>query len=185
MGLGNDCKVRSIDRGERETDPESRLNHSAVIPVGSVNTTLDASSTTFPLNASVYLDFTHDTSLESSITAMGLLKADYNGNVTVGEIDPNRSWQSALIAPMGGGRKTHHCVLTCRTADCGATQLRILLFQLDLREASAQLGRRPLVHSGRLQALVGRGPRTVRAEQLHRESGICTQRSRLCQLLQQ
>ncbi|ORX34928.1 histidine phosphatase superfamily [Kockovaella imperatae] len=80
----------------------ARLNDSAVIPVGSVNTTLDSNPATFPLNSSVYLDFTHDTSLESSLTAMGLFKADYNGNVTLDQIDPNRAWQSALISPMGG-----------------------------------------------------------------------------------
>ena len=33
---------------------------------------------------------------------MGLLKANYNGNVTLDQIDEDRAWQSALIAPMGG-----------------------------------------------------------------------------------
>ena len=80
----------------------ARLNNSGVVPVGSVNTTLDTDPETFPLNSSVYLDFTHDSSLESSITAMNLLKADYNGNVTLDGIDPNRAWQSAVISPMGG-----------------------------------------------------------------------------------
>ena len=80
----------------------ARLNDSAVVPVGSINTTLDSDPTNFPLNSSVYLDFTHDSSLESVITSMNLLKADYNGNVTLDQIDPNRSWQSALISPMGG-----------------------------------------------------------------------------------
>jgi hypothetical protein len=37
---------------------------------------------------------------------MGLLKADYNGNVTLDQIDPNRAWQSAHIAPMGGEAST-------------------------------------------------------------------------------
>jgi hypothetical protein len=51
---------------------------------------------------SIYLDFGHDTSLESVITAMQLLPARYDGHVSVKDIDPNRAWQSALIAPMGG-----------------------------------------------------------------------------------
>ncbi|KLO20760.1 phosphoglycerate mutase-like protein [Schizopora paradoxa] len=80
----------------------ARLNGSSVTPVGSVNTTLDADPSTFPLNASIMLDFGHDTALESIITAMGLLKANYNGNVTLDQIDENRAWQSALISPMGG-----------------------------------------------------------------------------------
>ncbi len=48
------------------------------------------------------LDFGTTTALESIITAMGLLKAEYNGNVTLDQIDENRAWQSALISPMGG-----------------------------------------------------------------------------------
>lgn len=78
------------------------MNGTTPIPVGSINTTLSSSKSTFPLNSTVYLDFTHDSSLESAITAMGLLKADYNGNVTIDQIDEGRNWQSGLIAPMGG-----------------------------------------------------------------------------------
>jgi hypothetical protein len=48
------------------------------------------------------LDFGHDSGLESIITAMQLLPAKYDGSVTVNDIDTNRAWQSALIAPMGG-----------------------------------------------------------------------------------
>lgn len=80
----------------------TRLNGTTVAAVGSVNTTLDASPATFPLNSSIYLDFGHDSTLESIITAMQLLKADYNGNVTLDQIDEQRAWQSALISPMGG-----------------------------------------------------------------------------------
>jgi hypothetical protein len=79
-----------------------RLNGTAVIPVGSVNTTLAANFSTFPLNATIMLDFGHDSALESIITAMGLLESSYNGNVTLDEIDEDRLWQSALISPMGG-----------------------------------------------------------------------------------
>jgi hypothetical protein len=36
------------------------------------NSTLDDSATTFPLNQSLYLDFTHDTNIANVITALGL-----------------------------------------------------------------------------------------------------------------
>ncbi|WVQ85972.1 hypothetical protein IAT38_008140 [Cryptococcus sp. DSM 104549] len=79
-----------------------RLNHTYPAQVGSINSTLATSAETFPLDYPIYLDFTHDTALESAITAMQLLKADYNGNVTLDTIDENRAWQSAKMAPMGG-----------------------------------------------------------------------------------
>lgn len=89
----------------------ARLNDSQVVAVGSVNRTQDAE----PFAVSqIYLDFTHDTSLESAITAMRLLPAAYDGHVSVDDIDANRAWQSALISPMGGRLQVER--LTCAGA---------------------------------------------------------------------
>ncbi|KAJ5589862.1 hypothetical protein N7450_003834 [Penicillium hetheringtonii] len=53
----------------------ARLQHHYPHPNGdsvAINKTLDSSPTTFPLNQSLYLDFSHDTNIFSILTAMGL-----------------------------------------------------------------------------------------------------------------
>lgn len=101
----------------------ARLNDSTPVHVGSINRTMD--SEPFAVSP-VYLDFTHDTSLESAITAMRLLPASYNGHVSVDDIDPNRAWQSALISPMGG--RLHVERLTCDGASIDdGTYIRLVL----------------------------------------------------------
>lgn len=47
-------------------------NHTLGYSGSQINTTLDGSTETFPLNQSLYLDFSHDTNIISVLTAMGL-----------------------------------------------------------------------------------------------------------------
>lgn len=47
-------------------------NHTLGYSGSQINTTLDSSPETFPLNQSLYLDFTHDTNIISVLAAMGL-----------------------------------------------------------------------------------------------------------------
>ncbi|WVQ73040.1 hypothetical protein IAR50_002603 [Cryptococcus sp. DSM 104548] len=74
------------------TEMIARLNNTYPIQVASINSTLSSSPSTFPLEAPIYLDFGHDTTLESIITAMGLLKPaeEYSGNTTLEAIDDGR-----------------------------------------------------------------------------------------------
>ncbi|KAF2479222.1 histidine phosphatase superfamily [Neohortaea acidophila] len=51
----------------------ARLEHHLITkPAGVVNTTLDGNEETFPLDQTLYLDFTHDTNIMSILTAFGL-----------------------------------------------------------------------------------------------------------------
>ncbi|KAI9726363.1 MAG: hypothetical protein M1828_001637 [Chrysothrix sp. TS-e1954] len=51
----------------------ARLQHHLIsTPTAQVNTTLDGMSSTFPLNQSLYFDFSHDTNIMSILTAFGL-----------------------------------------------------------------------------------------------------------------
>lgn len=47
-------------------------NHTLGYSGSQINTTLDSSTETFPLNQSLYLDFSHDTNIISILTAFGL-----------------------------------------------------------------------------------------------------------------
>ncbi|GAM87896.1 hypothetical protein ANO11243_059240 [Dothideomycetidae sp. 11243] len=47
------------------------LSHLISTPTGQVNTTLDGMPSTFPLNQSLYFDFSHDTNIMSILTAFG------------------------------------------------------------------------------------------------------------------
>ena len=47
-------------------------NHTLGYSGSQINTTLDSSTETFPLNQSLYFDFSHDTNIASILTAFGL-----------------------------------------------------------------------------------------------------------------
>lgn len=64
-----------------------------------VNQTLDRSATTFPLNRSCYIDFSHDNQMVSIFAALGLQK-----NQTMSESGParpNPSWNASDWMPFG------------------------------------------------------------------------------------
>src|SRR5690349_12722495 len=46
-------------------------NHTLGYSGSQINTTLDSSTETFPLNQKIYLDFSHDTNIMSILTAFG------------------------------------------------------------------------------------------------------------------
>ncbi|KAK5093445.1 hypothetical protein LTR70_004806 [Exophiala xenobiotica] len=64
-----------------------------------VNRTLDTVETTFPLNQSLYMDFSHDTNIYSILTAFGMTQfSDQLANDT---ITPNRNVTVSHITPFG------------------------------------------------------------------------------------
>ncbi|KAJ3175865.1 hypothetical protein HDU87_005693 [Geranomyces variabilis] len=79
----------------------ARLTDSPVVDHTSTNTTMDADPATFPLGRSVYLDFAHDTQLNSAIAVIGLLK-DKEGVITGSARNEDRKWKIPNIAEMGG-----------------------------------------------------------------------------------
>lgn len=51
----------------------ARLNHHVLLTTGTqANITLDDNTSTFPLNQTLYFDFSHDTNIAAVLTAFGL-----------------------------------------------------------------------------------------------------------------
>ena len=129
--------------------------------------------------------------LESSITAMNLLQASYDGNVTLDQIDPNRAWQSALISPMGGRLVVER--MTCESSPTVRPTLGTLtrrcavdsLGQLDVCPPAPQLGRDAALHPPAMRAFMGRGSGAVRFAVLRVEPELRVEWGRVRELLQQ
>lgn len=74
VGIGYVQELRARLQHQYLCNPVSSASQ---VPVcmngtGSANTTLDSMPSTFPLNQSLYFDFSHDTNIMSILTAMGL-----------------------------------------------------------------------------------------------------------------
>ncbi|ROW11147.1 hypothetical protein VMCG_01178 [Cytospora schulzeri] len=63
---------RAVGIGYQQEVMARLRNHTLGYSGSQINTTLDSSTETFPLNQSLYLDFSHDTNIISVLTAMGL-----------------------------------------------------------------------------------------------------------------
>lgn len=133
----------------------ARLNNHTLGYSGSqINTTLDSSEVTFPLNQSLYLDFTHDTNIISVLTAFGLTQFEealpnstYPGphNFTVTHLTPFGARLDIEIIktprplaadrsgylPTGGETKYVHFVLNQRTIPLGWSFPECDVFRLD------------------------------------------------------
>ena len=116
-------------------------NHTLGYSGSQINVTLDSNTETFPLNQSLYLDFTHDTNLVSVLTAFGFTQfadvlppTSYPGhhNFTVSHIAPfgARLDMEIIRTPKplsadrsgyldGGETKYIHFVLNQRTLPLG------------------------------------------------------------------
>lgn len=65
-----------------------------------INTTLDGSKSTFPLNQTIYFDFSHDTEIFSMITALGLFQ--FGEYLSPTKLAANRSAIVSEIVPFAG-----------------------------------------------------------------------------------
>jgi hypothetical protein len=61
------------------------------------NHTLDASPSTFPLDRSLYADFTHDDEIAAIVAALGLFRQPAFLDPT--RPDPRRTWRASTIVP--------------------------------------------------------------------------------------
>ncbi|KAI0076913.1 phytase [Panus rudis PR-1116 ss-1] len=75
----------------------ARLTESPVRDNTQTNRTLDASPITFPLNRTIYADFSHDNQMIAIFAAIGLLKPARALDPT--HPDPNRTWRAANLVP--------------------------------------------------------------------------------------
>ncbi|GKT82901.1 histidine acid phosphatase [Colletotrichum tofieldiae] len=109
-------------------------NHTLGYSGSQINVTLDNNTVTFPLNQSLYFDFSHDTNIASILTAFGLKQfsqllqpTEYPGphNFTVSHITPFGAHPKPFKADRsgydedGGETKYVHFILNQRTVPLG------------------------------------------------------------------
>ena len=132
---------RAVGIGYQQEVIARLKNHTLGYSGSQINVTLDSNTDTFPLNQSLYLDFSHDTNIVSVLTAFGLrqfsqllLPTEYPGhhNFTVSHVTPFGArldieiirTPKPLAADRGGyldGKETKyvHFVLNQRTLPLG------------------------------------------------------------------
>ncbi|KAF2103962.1 phosphoglycerate mutase-like protein [Rhizodiscina lignyota] len=78
----------------------ARLQHHLITSAeGQLNTTLDGMSSTFPLNQSLYFDFSHDTNIMGILTAFGITQ--FQPFLSAQAITPGRWLQVSHLEPFG------------------------------------------------------------------------------------
>jgi hypothetical protein len=101
----------------------ARLIETPVQDKTQTNHTLDDSLATFPLNRTLYVDFSHDNQMIAIFSAMGLFREHHPLNPR--EPDPDRIWRVGTMVPFAGRMVVER--LTCarstteRADDAGAT----------------------------------------------------------------
>lgn len=97
----------------------ARLTGTPVQDNTQTNRTLDADPATFPLNGTLYADFTHDNEMAAIYAAMGLFRPERNLDPRAP--DPQRTWVSSKLFPFSGRLVTER--LECK----GETFVRLLV----------------------------------------------------------
>jgi Histidine phosphatase superfamily (branch 2) len=87
----------------------ARLTESAVQDNTQTNRTLNSSPITFPLNRTLYADFSHDNEMIAIYAAMGLFKQPVPLDPT--KLDPGRTWITSHLTPFSGRMVTER--LSC------------------------------------------------------------------------
>jgi hypothetical protein len=81
----------------------ARLTSTPVNDTTQTNSTLDSSPVTFPLNRTIYADFSHDDQLIAIFSAMGLFKQPRALSPSNPDsIGPNRTWVTSQLVPFSG-----------------------------------------------------------------------------------
>lgn len=106
----------------------ARLTETPVRDNTQTNRTLDASPETFPLNRTIYADFSHDNQMIAIYAAMGLFKQV--GGLNPCHPDPKRTWVTSQMTPFSGRMVVERLICTAsyrsQTAESG-TFVRILV----------------------------------------------------------
>lgn len=88
----------------------ARLTNSPVHDETQTNRTLDSNPATFPLNRSIYADFSHDDQIVAIYAALGLFNISTPLDPT--KPDPNRGWRASEIIPFSSRMVVER--LSCR-----------------------------------------------------------------------
>jgi hypothetical protein len=78
----------------------ARLTGKPVLDHSQTNSTLDSSPVTFPLNRTVYADFSHDNQMIAIFAAMGLFAQHHALDPL--QPDPTRTWVISKMVPFSG-----------------------------------------------------------------------------------
>lgn len=103
----------------------ARLTNSPVSDKTTTNSTLDSSSTTFPLGRAFYADFSHDDAMVAIFAALGLRKP--KNDLDPEKADPARTYIASQMVPFSARMVVER--LTCDAASGRAqgTYVRLLL----------------------------------------------------------
>ncbi|KAL0960773.1 hypothetical protein HGRIS_005794 [Hohenbuehelia grisea] len=93
----------------------ARLTGKPVVDNTQTNRTLDSSPITFPLNRTIYADFSHDNQMIAIYSAIGLFRQPQPLNPT--QPDERRTWVTAKLVPFSGR-------LVTEKLECGHGQAR-------------------------------------------------------------
>ena len=78
----------------------ARLTNQRVQDETQTNRTLDSSPVTFPLNRTIYADFSHDNQMVAIYSAIGLFRQPEPLSTT--NPDPKRTWRISRMTPFAG-----------------------------------------------------------------------------------
>ncbi|KIK66706.1 hypothetical protein GYMLUDRAFT_238943 [Collybiopsis luxurians FD-317 M1] len=103
----------------------ARLTSTPVNDSTQTNSTLDASPLTFPLNRTIYADFSHDNQLAAIFSAMGLFRQAKA--LDPSSPDPKRTWIASQLVPFSGRMIVErlHCQVSFGSGN--ETYVRILV----------------------------------------------------------
>jgi hypothetical protein len=101
----------------------ARLTGKPVRDHTQTNHTLDSSPTTFPLDRSIYIDFSHDNTMIAIYTALGLFQQPKH--LDPGQPDPNRTWLVSKMVPFSGRMAVEK--VQCRSGRTTEDFVRILV----------------------------------------------------------
>ena len=90
---------RAVGIGYQQEVMARLHNHTLGYSGSQINVTLDSSTETFPLNQSLYFDFSHDTNIASILTAFGLTM--FAEELPADKYPGDHFWNIAHVTPFG------------------------------------------------------------------------------------
>ena len=101
----------------------ARLTNSPARQSLQTNSTLLSSSDTFPLNRTLYVDFSHDNLIIAVFSAMGLFNQS-NGPLDATKIDKDRTWITSKMVPFSGHMTVERISCSTNSPPAGASRSR-------------------------------------------------------------
>ncbi|KAJ7149354.1 phytase [Mycena filopes] len=99
-GYGAACGLGRVQGVGYVNELLARLTHRPVRDRTQTNTTLDADPATFPLDRSIYADFSHDNTMVAIFGALGLFPQDTP--LSTAAPDARRTWHTREMVPFSG-----------------------------------------------------------------------------------